>query len=133
MFRQILLMPFAVETEIAPAPQTLQQRIAMQDGTRLVIVRLNEIDWVEADRKFLRLHIGDKVHRVRQTLTELQQMLDPRHFLQVHRSHIVNMESIAALDFSKPSRAFVILRNGKRIAVARSYRKHVRDSLTRSK
>jgi two-component system LytT family response regulator len=121
------------ETELDTTlpPPAFLQRIAVQDGSRLVVIRSAEIDWVQADRKFLRFHVGNQIHRLRQTISELQSVLDPRVFAQVHRSHIVNLESIAELDFSEPNKAFVVLKSGRRVPLARSYRRRLRKSLTR--
>ena len=115
--------------KISGRPTGFLQRIAVQEGTHFHVLRLKEVDWVEADRKHLCLHIGNKVHRVRQTMAELKRSLNPRQFLQVHRSHVVNVDSIAALDFSKPSSPFVVLTSGKRVALARSYKRDLREAL----
>ena len=115
----------------APRQRAFLQRIAVQDGSRLIVLRAEEIDWIEADLKFLKLHVGKKPHRLRQTMAQLQSVLDPHKFIQVHRSHVVNVESIAELDFSEPNKPFVMLKSGRRVPLARSYRKQVRNSLTR--
>ena len=124
-------MALRAETEKRPFPIRFLKRITVQDGLRLLVISIQEIDWIEADKKYVRLHIGGKTHKVRRSLSELAKTLDPDVFRQIHRSHIVNLERIVAVDLSIPGQAFVSLRSGLRVAVAKSHKRGLQESLTR--
>lgn len=70
------------------------ERVLVKNGGRVAFVRVGEIDWIEAQGNYLRLHRGSESHLVRQTMNEMEMSLDPRKFLRIHRSTIVNIERI---------------------------------------
>src|SRR5206468_9154106 len=72
-------------------------RIAVKAGGRAYFVRADEIDWIEASDNYARLHTGATTHLLRESLRTLEAKLDPRTFLRVHRSAIVNVDAIREL------------------------------------
>lgn len=95
--------------------------LAVRSGQRIVPVRVDEIDWVEAEGNYVRLHQGSTSQLLRETMAALEQTLDPKRFRRIHRSFIVNVDRIAELVpwFGKDYR--VILRDGTELTLSRSY------------
>ena len=95
--------------------------LSVRTGPRIVPVRIDEIDWVEAEGNYVRLHRGGTSHLLRETMAALEQTLDGRRFRRIHRSAIVNVERIAELRpwFGKDYK--VILRDGTELTLSRSY------------
>jgi len=70
------------------------ERILIQEDARAIFVAVKEIAWVEADRNYLLLHCGKKMHTVRSTLDALQNTLDPKLFVRVNRGTLVRLDAI---------------------------------------
>src|SRR5216684_7916889 len=77
-------------------PQYLE-RLVIKAGGRITFLRTDEIDWIEADDKYVHLHTSKARPMVRQTLSAMEAQLNPAKFRRVHRSAIVNVERIAEL------------------------------------
>ena len=92
--------------------------VRSKEGVRLI--RLQEIDWIEAASYYARLHVGRHTHLVRETLNSLEARLDGSAFLRVHRSAIVNVDRIAELKHGRGGRYGLVLKDGTKLAVARS-------------
>ena len=96
------------------------QRIVVKDGTRVHIIPLDKLDYVEAQDDYVALHSGGKSHLKQQSITSLEATLDPARFVRIHRSAIVNLERIARIEpYGKESR-IAILSDGTRLPVSRS-------------
>lgn len=67
---------------------------AVAVGGRIQFVSVADIDWIEAEGNYARLHIGRRTHDVRETLQALMEKLDPREFVRIHRSTIVNVSRV---------------------------------------
>lgn len=104
------------------APEYLQ-RIALKVGDGAVVVKTAEIVWIEAEDYYVLVHSKQGRHMVRASLASLEQRLDPRRFLRVHRTAIVNVEEIRAVQDS--GRLLLTLSDGAEVAVSRSRRAHV--------
>jgi two-component system, LytTR family, response regulator len=74
----------------------LDRLIIKADG-RITFLNTREIDWIEADDKYVHLHTGSSARMVRQTLTAMETQLDPAKFVRIHRSAMVNVERIREL------------------------------------
>src|ERR1051326_5661736 len=72
-------------------------RIAVRNNGRVVFLKVEDIDWIEASDNYVCLHCGRETHVVRETMSELEARLDPSKFLRVHRSAIVNLDQIREL------------------------------------
>jgi len=99
------------------------QRFAFKDGDRSVVVKASEIIWIEAEDYYVLVHTKQGRHLVRASLASLEQRLDPRRFVRVHRTAIVNVEEVRAVQDS--GRLMLTLSNGADVAVSRSRRTHV--------
>jgi two-component system LytT family response regulator len=88
-----------------------------------------EIDWIEAARYYACLHVGDTTHIVRRTLQELEQDLDARTFVRIHRSIIVNLERVRGLELQESGEHEVVLDSNIRLKLSRRFRKRLQDRL----
>jgi len=75
----------------------IRKRFLVKSGSTSYFVRIEDIDWVGAAGNYVELHIGKKSHLMRKTMNALESKLDPRRFLRIHRSMIVNVERIKEL------------------------------------
>ena len=80
----------------APAEGWLS-RIVVKTGGRAVLVRVEDIDWIEAADYCVKLHVQGKVHVLRESLQALELRLDPSRFFRLHRSGIVNLDRVTEL------------------------------------
>lgn len=104
-------------------------RVAVRTGDRFVVIEWDQVDWVEAADNYLTLHVGPREHLLRQTLAALEQQLDPERFVRVHRSSIVQVDRITELRPVSHGDAEVVLRNGTRLTVSRTWRKNIERRL----
>lgn len=109
-----------VELAIARAPAERPQRIVVKDGTRVHVIPLDKLDYVEAQDDYVALHSGGRTHLKQQSIASMEAVLDPSRFVRIHRSAIVNLERVARIEpYGKESR-IAILTDGTRLAVSRS-------------
>ena len=100
-------------------------RLVIHQANRLVVVRLEEVDWIEGAGNYVRVHTAGEEHLHRQTLAILHARLDPRHFARIHRSAIVRLDAIAQIEGRSSGGSEVELRGGVRLAVSRRYRREL--------
>lgn len=111
--------------------QPRSERLVVKSGGRLFFLRTDEIDWIEAAGNYVRLHVGNTAHLLRETMNGLEGRLDPEKFFRVHRSRIVNMERIQELQPWLNGEYAVVLRNGTRVTLSRGYREKLQERLGR--
>ena len=85
-------------------------------------VRVEDIEWIEAAGAYVSLHASRRTFLYRGSLTDLEQSLDPSRFLRVHRSAIVNIDSIVQLEPLSHGEFELLLKDGSRPKVSRNYR-----------
>ncbi len=107
------------------------QRLVVRTGRRVELVRTSEVDWIGADRNYVRLHVGPTCHRLRARIGVVERLLDPRLFLRIHRSIIVNVERMREIRPLSHGEAVVVLEDGTRLNLSRSYRPLVDGYLAR--
>jgi two-component system LytT family response regulator len=98
------------------------ERLMIKSSGRVFFLRADELDWIEAEGNYLRLHAGKESHLLRETMNRLASKLDPDKFLRIHRSTLVNIERIKELQPLFSGDYVVILRDGKQLTLSRSYR-----------
>jgi two-component system response regulator AlgR len=96
--------------------------------SEMIRVPAADIDWIEAERDYMRLHIGPRSYLIHMTAAELEQRLDPGSFLRVHRSAIVQTDRIARIGKDGAGNWFAELRDGMRVRVGRTYRSRLKAS-----
>jgi len=96
------------------------QRIAFRDGANIEVVPVQRIDYLEAQDDYVHVFARGAKHVKQQPLGELEQLLDPTRFVRVHRSYIINLESIERVEpYAKDSRV-AVLKDGTRVPVSRT-------------
>ena len=93
----------------------------------LRLIKATDIDRIEADRDYMRLHVHGRVYLLSQTIGALEARLDPTRFIRVHRSHIVRRDLIAALFHEGGGVWAVRLADGTLVRIGRNYLRHVRS------
>ncbi|MEM7417409.1 MAG: LytTR family DNA-binding domain-containing protein [Gemmatimonadota bacterium] len=97
-------------------------RIAVRSGKRIEFVEIDDVEWIEAENYYVRLHTADRSYLMRESLTRLGDRLDPRVFVRVHRSAIVRISIIRELRPGSGGRSEAVLANGARVPISRSRR-----------
>jgi two-component system LytT family response regulator len=103
------------------------QRILVRDAGRLVPVSLADVDRLEAEGEYVRVHSGSRRHLVRLPLSEFERRLDPARFVRVHRSHIVNLDHVRSMEPYDGARLEIRMQDGTRIVASRTRSKELRD------
>ena len=98
------------------------ERLSFKDGSKVVILNADEIEWIDAAGDYMCIHAGGKTHIIRETMKTLQQRLDPSRFQRVHRSAIVNVEKVKELHPHSNGEYFLVLENGSELKLSRSYK-----------
>ena len=101
------------------------QRIAVPEPGRTVFLKAEEIDWVEAEGNYMRLHAGPKSHLLRETMNEIAARLGAEKFLRVSRSTLVNIERVKEWQPLFHGDSVLILEDGTRLTVSRLYRENL--------
>jgi two-component system LytT family response regulator len=91
-------------------------------GGRILFVSVADIDWIEAEGNYARLHVGRRVYDVRETLQALVEQLDPREFIRIHRSTIVNIRRVREVQPWFQGSHIVLLQNGEELRMSRYQR-----------
>lgn len=104
----------------ARAPEQYAQRIVVKDGAKVSIIPVERLDYVEAQDDYVALHSQKKSYLKQQTISGLEAALDPKVFVRIHRSCIVNIERVAKIEpYTKDSR-IAVLNDGTQLPVSRS-------------
>ncbi|WP_226469824.1 LytR/AlgR family response regulator transcription factor [Luteimonas panaciterrae] len=73
------------------------ERIPVRIDEHVVFINVDDIVWIKANRNIVELHLADRVHEMRETMTTLATRLDPRHFARIHRSAIINVRRVKTI------------------------------------
>jgi two-component system LytT family response regulator len=120
-----LLAQFALPT-VPRYPDSL----AVKLGDQYHVLRVPDIDWIEADGNHSRLHIAQRHRLIAKSLALLErQVLDPARFLRVHRSSIVNISKVVAVEPMFHGDVQLVLQNGTRVDCSRRYRSRLQERL----
>jgi two-component system, LytTR family, response regulator len=104
----------------ARAPGQTLERVVVKDGTKVHIIPIAKLDYVEAQDDYIALHSEKKSYLKQQTISSIEAQLDPARFARIHRSYIVNLERIARIEpYTKDSRV-AVLQDGAQLPVSRS-------------
>jgi two-component system, LytTR family, response regulator len=111
------------------APDTFLQRVLIRDGERVFPVKLDDVLRISAEEKYVRLHLKARSYLYRTALSSLVGRLDPRKFVRVHRSEVLNLDFIAELQPWSHGDYVIILRDGNKIPLSRTYREQLLRAL----
>jgi two-component system LytT family response regulator len=107
-------------------------RLVVKGGGTTRFIRVADIDWIEGAGVYVNLHVGGKELLYRSALNELAGQLDPTRFIRVHRSAIVNIDSILELQPISHGEFEIVLKDGHRSRVSRTYRTQLEKRLGQS-
>lgn len=117
-FQQRLL---SMMEDLRAAPRGLE-RLIVKTGGQLVFLKTEEVDWIQAEGNYVRLHVGTASHLVRETIQSLEASLDPDRFLRIHRSTIVNLDRVREIQPLVHGEYRVVLTDGTKLSLSRGYR-----------
>jgi two-component system LytT family response regulator len=112
-----------------PGTARTPDRLVIKTGGRVILLKLADIDWIEAADNYLNLHLGNESHLHRETLASIESRLPASQFLRISRSTIVNVDRIKELQPMFHGDYVVILRNGTRLNLSRTYRDQLQKLL----
>jgi two-component system LytT family response regulator len=104
-------------------------RLMVKLASRVVLLKVSEIDWIEADGNYAKLHIGRKSHLLREKMHDLEAQLNPKKFVRIHRSIIVNLDRIKEMHPHFNGDYVVVLEDGAQLKLSRSRREHLEARL----
>lgn len=107
----------------------LSDRLVVRDGSRVLLVRFEDIDWIEASGTYVRLHTTRKTHLVRASLGRFERRLRASGFFRIHRSTLVNLARIAEVRHESRGDYRVVLDDGTRLRLTRRRRKEFETAL----
>lgn len=105
------------------------ERIVVRSGGRILILRIEDVDWLEAASNYVRIHCGGRQYLLRETMTNLETRLDPAQFVRIHRSTIVRLDRIKELEPLFQGDYVLILEDGTRLTSSRGYRDRLQGML----
>lgn len=105
------------------------ERLVIKAGGRAFFLKTEEIDWIEAEGKYVRLHVGKESYLLREAIGSLETQLDPKKFPRIHRSTIVNIDRVRELQPWFHNEYRVILKDGTELMLSRSCRKRLGELL----
>ncbi|MFA6563868.1 MAG: LytTR family DNA-binding domain-containing protein [Verrucomicrobiia bacterium] len=104
-----------------PAPAYLH-RLTVKENERVVLVKVSQIEWIESAGNYVVLHVGKQNHILRETLAALEAHLDPKLFLRISRSTLVNLDQVRELQPLFKGEYVVVLQDGKQLPMTRGIR-----------
>lgn len=117
--------------ELRPEAPVLE-RLAIKTEGRVLLVKVADIDWIEAADNYVNIHVGNESHLHRETMASVENKLASNQFMRISRSTIVNVERIKELQPMFHGDYVVILRNGTKLSLSRGYREKLNQILGKS-
>jgi DNA-binding LytR/AlgR family response regulator len=114
----------AAEAAVVSEPPAgpLPERFAVRRKGREIMVEVADIDWIEASGNYAVLHVGDETFEIRSSLTRLEGELDPKRFVRVHKSHLVNIARVVEVTPWVSGDWRIRLQGGAEVNLSRRYR-----------
>lgn len=104
-------------------------RLMIKSSSRMMLLKVDEIDFIEADGNYAKLHTGRKTHLLREKMNDLEGRLDPAKFVRIHRSIIVNLERIKEMHPHFNGDYVVVLEDGRQLRLSRTRREQLEARL----
>ena len=99
-----------------------RERFVVKSGSRLIFLRKESIEWVEAQGDYVRVHVGREAHLLRETMGAVTERLASPRFVRIHRSRIVNLDHVRELRPLWGGDYTVLMRDGTQLTLSRTYR-----------
>lgn len=107
--------------ELKKQPNYLQ-RLLIKTAGKIIFIKTDEIDWIEAEEKYVQIHVGKDKYLYRETMNTLEQQLNPENFTRIHRSYIVRIDFIKELVPWSHGDYLLILQDKTELNLGRNYR-----------
>ena len=99
--------------------------LTVKHGRVITLVKVDEIDWIDSASNYIQVHTNGHLHLLRMTMGQLEARLDPRRFVRIHRTTIVNIDRVQELSLGYHGDVDVKLRNGTALRSSRGYRERL--------
>jgi two-component system LytT family response regulator len=116
-------------THLGSSPSQPARRLVVRSPGRLLFLDVADIDWIEAASYYACIHVGGDTHIIRRTLSELERDLGAEMFVRIHRSTIVNLDRIHALELQSGGEYEVVLKSRVRLRLSRRFRKRLQERM----
>ncbi|MCX7824777.1 MAG: LytTR family DNA-binding domain-containing protein [Verrucomicrobiae bacterium] len=103
-------------------PAAYLSRLAVKEKERVLFVKTAQIEWIESAGNYVLLHVGKQTHIVRETMTALEARLNPKQFLRISRSTLVNLDCVKQLQPMFKGEYVVVLHDGRQLPMTRGIR-----------
>jgi two-component system, LytTR family, response regulator len=113
-------------------PRGYLERLVVKSGGKVTLLQVGDIEWIDADGDYARIHVGKAWHLLRETMKRLERQLDPALFVRIHRSTIVNLEKVKELQPFYRGEYVVVLHTGATLKLSRGYRANLEARLGRT-
>jgi two-component system LytT family response regulator len=98
------------------------ERLLLKSSGRIYFVKTDEVDWIESAGNYAKLHVGQQTHLLRETMSGLEESLNPENFLRIHRSCIVNIDRVKELHPLFSGDYVVVMQDKRELTLSRNYR-----------
>jgi two-component system LytT family response regulator len=99
-----------------------RERLAVRAGDRSILIRIDDIDWIEAHGNYLHLHHGSRTFTIRSTLQRFSDQLNPSRFVRIHRRSVVNVDRVVEISRGVRRGEYILsLKNGARLEMQKRY------------
>ena len=109
------------------------ERIMVKNQGQTEFVSLDEVDWIESDGNYLRIHSGERSHVVRGTISSWTERLDKQRFIRIHRRFLVNRDRIGEVKPWFAGDCIVFLHDGTKLRLSRTYREAFQERMLGTK
>lgn len=116
----------------SPGAEGPGDRILLKSSGEIFFLKAEEIDWIEAEGDYMKFHVNGRAHLMRETMARLEARLDPKRFIRIHRSTIVNIDRLRKLSPSFAGEYAVILHDGTKLKLSRGYHERISSLLKQS-
>lgn len=118
----------ALLEELKAGPRYLE-RLVIKNGGRVFFLHVQDIYCIEAEGNYVRVYDNQKGYLLRETISSLEEQLDPKQFLRIHRSAIVKIDRIKEMQPWFHGEYRIIMENGKQLALSRNYRSNLQEAV----
>lgn len=118
----------ALLEELKAGPRYLE-RLVIKNGGRVFFLHVQDVYCIEAEGNYVRVYDNQKGYLLRETISSLEEQLDPKQFLRIHRSAIVKIDRIKEMQPWFHGEYRIIMENGKQLALSRNYRSNLQEAV----
>jgi two-component system, LytTR family, response regulator len=118
-------------TQLTAAHRAFTKRFMVRSAGRVVFLKADEIDWIEAADYYARLHVGGNGYLIRESMNDLEATLNPDTFVRIHRSAIVNLDRVREMRPTFRGEHLVVLQDGTELRMSRGRREDLESRFRR--